>query len=228
MAFIMVFSLVACGADNKQEEAETIAETIAETVDERITVPDIDDTDETTAKNLLSSNGLIPKIEYEFDDDTEQGNVIRTSPLTGTKVEKNSKVTVYISKGSSYIEAKNAGMSWYNISADKDQWNIYNPYIKEETLFVDCEATFSCPLKWIHNQGIGYASITDTFDKAVPINADFEKQSINANEMQHMTFKIPLGDLNVSKPTDMYLRLYGYVDGSDQQQEIRISFFITW
>ena len=76
-----------------------------------------------------------------------------------------------------------------------------------------------------YNDGelIGIGSITDTFDKTIPVSAKYEKQTWKANESQSFTLEIPLKDLNVSKPTDMYLRLY-----TNNDNDIRINFYITW
>ena len=224
LILIFILSLSAC---NRAENNETIAETI----DDRIAIPDIADTDEATAKNILSLNGLIPKIEYEYDDNIESGNVIKTSPSTGSKVDKNTKVTVYISKGSSIIDAKNSGITWYNISSEDDTWALWKPYIKDDTLYLDCDVSFVLPIEWsdANNSGnIGIAAITDTFDKAVPIVAEYDKKTVSANETQHITFKVPISDLDIPKPTNIYLCLFAYIDGNKQQQDIRADFFITW
>lgn len=62
-------------------------------------IPEIANVDEMSAKNLLSSNGLIPAIVYEYSDDVAAGYTIKTEPAIGSSVEKNSVVTIYISKG---------------------------------------------------------------------------------------------------------------------------------
>ncbi len=62
-------------------------------------IPEITNVDEMSAKNLLSSNGLIPAVVYEYSANIAKSCVIRTEPAIGTAVEKNSLVTIYISKG---------------------------------------------------------------------------------------------------------------------------------
>jgi len=194
----------------------------------RITIPDILDTDETTAKNILSSNGLIPSIKYENSEEFEQGNVIRTEPQIGESVEKNSKVTIYISDGPSYISSSDSRIQWWNLSTGDDDWEFYSPYIENNILYINCyNVTFSCDMEWSdrYNNGelIGIASITDSFDKTVPVSAKYEKQSWKANESQSFILEIPLKDLNVSQPTDMYLRLY-----TNNDSDIRVNFYMTW
>ena len=198
---------------------------------ETITIPDIEDIDEMSAKNLISSSGLIPKIEYVYDDYTDEGNVVKTSPQIGSKVDKNSKVTIYVSKGPSYITSTRSTISWYNISYAEDEWEFYNPYIQNGILYINCySVTFGTAMQWqdTYNEGIliGEASINDTFDKTVPITAKYRKQSWKANEEQGFTLEIPLADLNVSRPTDIYIELFAIV--GSQFDTINISFTMTW
>lgn len=65
-----------------------------------IVIPDITNTDEITAKLVLTHNGLIPIIKYKYNDYVEEGKVTMTEPRIHSLVEPNSKVTVYISLGS--------------------------------------------------------------------------------------------------------------------------------
>ena len=209
LTITMLLSLVACGEDN------------------RVSIPDVIDTDEASAKNILSSNSLIPSIKYEYDNDIKQGNVIKTTPAVGTQVDKNSKITVYISNGPSYIQSKGSRMEWYSISDGKDDWSFHAPYIEKDVLYIECNVAFACAMEWkdTYNEGLlgGIASITDSFDKTIPISAEYEKQSWSANESQSFTLNIPLSDLNISKPTDMYLKL-SMNDGN----QIRVNFYMTW
>ncbi|MBE5939415.1 MAG: PASTA domain-containing protein [Lachnospiraceae bacterium] len=197
-------------------------------LDNRIAIPDIVDTDEATAKNILSSNGLIPSVKYENNDNVEQGNVIRTEPEIGTKVDKNSKITIYISDGPSYVVASNASAEWYCLSSEDDVWEFYTPCIENGVLYIECyNVTFGCDMEWndSYNSGelFGIASINESFDKTVPVVAIYEKQSWKANEAQSFILEIPLKDLNVSRPTNMYLRLY-----TNNESDVYINFYISW
>lgn len=69
---------------------------------------------------------------------------------------------------------------------------------------------------------IGIASITDSFDKTIPVSGKYEKKSWKANESQKFTLEIPLKDLNISKPTDMYLKLF------TTNNDVRVNFYMTW
>ena len=196
-----------------------------------LTVPDVYDTDEVTAKNVLSSNGLIPAVKYEYDDVIEEGNVIRTQPQIGDTIQKNSKVEVYISKGARKIESKDSRIYWYNVGSKMDTWEFYSPYIEDGTLKINCyNVVFTKKVEWQdrYNEGrlIGNASINDTFDKTVPVSAKYSKQKFNANEAQSFILEIPLKDLDVSKPTNMYIELFAKVD--NRVQDIRVNFTMTW
>lgn len=226
LAVLMVLAISACGEKNENVSSETVSE-------DKIAVPDIENTDEATAKNILSSNGLIPKIENEYDEIIEAGNVIKTDPPVGSKVDKNSKVTVYISKGKSRIDFKSGNITWYNISTEDDWWEADSPYIENNVLYMPCKnVRFSVPMKWHDKNNTGEihgdACINDTFDKCVPVRAKYEKQSWEANEEQNFTLEIPLSDLSVEKPTDMYLRLFAYKENNDNQIKIRVDFTLTW
>lgn len=219
----LVFSFSAC--NGKQEEKAT------EPTQETIKVPDVLGTDETTAKNIMSSNGLIPQITYEYDDEVEKGYVITTDPAISTSVNKNGKVKIIISKGPSFIEADDARIGWYNVADGDDDWEFSTPYINDEVLYIDCfNVKFSTPIKWQdkYNNGtiIGEAAINDTFDKTVPCSAVYEKQSWKANEKQTFTLEIPLTDLNETRPTEMHILLYA--DVNKKHSKISISFTFTW
>ena len=199
-------------------------------VDNTIAIPDVTEVDEASAKGILSSNGLIPKVEYIYDDDVAKGFVVKTNPEIGTKVEKNTKVTIYVSKGPSYIQAKNSRISWYNISSSRDEWSFYTPYILDGVLYIECKVTFAKAMKWQddHNKGelFGDASINDTFDKTIVVTAKYQKQQWTAYETQSFTLEIPLADLNVDRPTDLNLELNAYM--GSEAIDVKISFAMTW
>lgn len=214
LCLVLIFSFASCGKD-------------------LVTIPNIMGVDEASAKNVLSSNGLIPVVEYVYNDNVDEGCVTETAPVMGEQVEKNTQVKIYVSKGSSYIKSKDSRISWYNISFyEDDDWEFNNPYISEETLYIECyKVTFGEAITWNdrYKEGkiIGEASINDTFDKTVPVTAHYEKQEWKANESQSFTLEIPLSDLNENRPTTMYVRLFAYNSNNDFIN-INISFSITW
>lgn len=196
-----------------------------------VEVPDVYDTDEATAKSVLAANYLIPTVKYENSDEIEAGNVIRTEPPIGDVVDKNTKIYVYVSKGPSKVTSKDSTIHWYNVGSKDDKWEFYSPYIEDDTLKIECfNVVFTQKIEWQddHNDGTlyGNASINDTFDKTVPVRAKYSKRKFDAKEKQSFTLEIPLKDLNISKPTNMYIELYAKVNGKDQN--IRINFTMTW
>lgn len=196
-----------------------------------LTVPNVSGIDEATAKLVLTENNLIPNIVYEYDDTVEKGCVIKTEPQIGEKIEAGSKVTLYISKGASYIGSIDARITWWNVSSGQDLWEFYNPYIFEDTLYIYCyNVVFAAKVKWQdrYNDGklIGIASVNDTYDKSVPVSACYTKQECAANEAQEFVLEIPLGDLDVDKPTSMYIKLFADVNGTSKN--IEVSFTISW
>ncbi len=197
----------------------------------KLTVPDIVGVDEATAKTILASALLIPNVQYEYDDQIEKGCVIRTRPAIGKTVEPNSKITLYISKGPSYILSSDSRISWHNISYGQDTWEFYNPYISEDKLYINCSnVVFAANVKWVDNYNEGYligtASVNDTYEKTVPVYAEYSKQEWKAGEAQAFTLEIPLNDLDIDKPTSMCVELFAEING--RYDNVEITFTIAW
>ena len=195
-----------------------------------ISVPDINNVEEETAKEILTSNTLIPIVEYEFSDEVEKGNVIYTKPEMNTSVQKNSKVVMFVSEGAAFISSKESTIHWYHVSGQEDNWEFMNPYIENGVLKIECTPTFAAPISWKDPQNygkiVGDASIADTYDKKVPVRARYLKKDWDAYETQNFTLEISLADLDVKKPTTLYVDLIAYVNGVEQL--INCSFSISW
>ena len=195
-----------------------------------VCIPDITGTDINTAKNLLSANKLIPVVAEEYSD-VEAGSVIRTNPNVGSTVDENSKVTIVVSKGPRRIDSKNSYGHWQYISYAEDKWEFYTPYIEDGTLYIEATITFAIATTWqdSYEKGIGggVASINDTFDKTVPVSVQYDKQSHNAGEEQSITIEIPTTDLDVQKPTTIYLQLY-LDNGGQSVKTVECDFSMTW
>ncbi len=193
----------------------------------KIEVPDVKKVDEDTAKNVLSSNSLIPTVEYIYHDTIAKGLVVKTYPSIGEMVEKNARITVYVSLGPSYVESKNSRISWTNLTSSRDEWSFYSPYIKNDVLHIECKVAFATAVKWqdTYQNGkiIGEASLTSGFDRSVPASAKYTKQSWKANEEQSFILEIPLQDLNVDKPTNIYVELY-----RETGSNVEFNFTIAW
>ncbi len=199
---------------------------------EKKVVPDIVGVEEEIAKNVLSSLGLVAKIEYIYDDNMDTGNVVKTEPSSGEKIEENGKVSVYVSKGEKTIFSKASRITWKDISYKDDLWEFYSPYIDEEVLYIDCcNVTFGSAIKWkdkyLSGKIFGEACVNDTFDKTVPVSAVYEKQSWQGGESQKFILEIPLRDLEIKKPTNMYLKLFA-VMADGRNVNVEVSFSMTW
>lgn len=234
LVITVLFSFTGC-LQKSEPAVVTTAPPPSTTVDNSIAIPDVSGTDEAVAKNILSYNGIIPAIVYEYSDTVEKGYVTKTEPAIGTRVQPNSKITVYISQGPAYIDSGDSVIRYRNLTDKNDSWNFASPYIYMDTLYINCRVTFQTSMSWKdeQNKGIifGFASVTDTFNKKVPVSAKYEKKTWLANEEQTFTLEIPLGDLDTDKPTDLYIKLIAY-DGliplDNKEIEIDVSFIITW
>ncbi len=196
---------------------------------EGITIPDLVGTEENVAKNVLSANGLIPTIKYINDDDIEKGFVVKTYPAANEILPLNNKIFVYVSSGPSFIQSLDARIEWWHISDyGEDDWQFENPYISEGILYIPCyDVIFSKSITWQdrYDEGEigGIASVTDTFDKIIPVSAKYEKRSWKAGESQDFILEIPINDMETDKPTDIYLELY-----TDDFESVRVNFYMTW
>lgn len=198
----------------------------------KVKVPDLSGTDVSSAKSIITGLGLVPTVEEEYSDEIEAELVISTDPVSGMEVEPNSKVKIVVSKGPSRIDSADSTITWTYVSSyGKDEWNYYAPYIEDGKLHINChDVKFSSSVKWrdpqSEGEGFGQASITDTFDKSVPLRIIWKKQSVSYGEKQDLEIVIPVTDLDVQKPTTLYLRLFAEING--EQQDVKLTFTITW
>jgi hypothetical protein len=196
-----------------------------------VAVPDVSGTDSATANSVLSSLGLIPVEKLSASDNVELGKVIETSPPVGTVVDPGSRVEVLVSSGPRILESKSSTIEWFNVSYSEDEWEFYNPTIEDGVLNIEISSViFRAKVEWRDDnnigEGFGNASITDTFDKSVPLRIIYDTQSSNSGEAQSLVFKIPVTDLEVQRPTTVYLELYATVNGVDET--INVSFNMSW
>lgn len=80
------------------KKGETVTLTIS-TGSESIPVPNVVGKTKMEADSAIVANNLSASHEEEYSSSVAAGRVIRTVPAAGTKVDKNSNVIVYISKG---------------------------------------------------------------------------------------------------------------------------------
>lgn len=202
-----------------------------------IKIPDIEKLDVATAKTLLVGKGLIPKVEYEYNNDYDYDLVIRTEPAIGSEVEEDTPVTLYVCKGPKYYALPDAVGYISNVnnidafsSGDDGKpctKGFYVPYVKEGYLyipmFLKCTSKYSIEFY----DDFGTASINDSFDKTVPIKVIYDNKSVNNNgEITEFEVKIPLSDLGVQKPTNIYIEFDFYVNS--KRETFEACFDLTW
>jgi len=197
-----------------------------------VKIPDLSGTDVDSAKTLVTNLGLVATISEEYSDTAETGLVVKTKPPAGNSVEQNTKLEIIVSKGPRIVVASDAQISWTNVSYyGDDDWNFAAPYIEDGELKIKCsDVKLAASVKWRDTQkngyGYGLASITDTFDKSIPLTINWSKQYVAAGNKQDLEIVIPVTDLDVQKPTSLYLKLYGAISGQDDT--VLVTFNITW
>lgn len=190
----------------------------------KVDVPYVYDVKEETAVAILTQNNLVPIVQYEYNEDVENGYVIYTSP-NGT-VDKNSTVYVYVSKGPSYVKAIDSVINWNYINPlNEDSWIFNAPYISEGYLYIKCTVTFGTSFEW-KSGGFGTASINDTFDKTVPLDIITDDEKVTAGKETTFTLKVSTSDLDVQKPTSLYTSLLMLINGNTNY--ISANFSISW
>lgn len=191
----------------------------------KVEIPNLYNVSEESALSILQINGLIPKIVYEYNDYYEEGIVFKTDPSSGSRIDKNNTVTIYVSKGPSILTSLDSTIEWYHIDSDNpDEWNFNSPYIVEGYLYIDCESIFGTSFTW---KGFGTASINDTFSKKIPVNIITDDKKIVSGKDTSFTLKVSVADLDVKKPTTLYMKLFA-LDKNERQIDININFSISW
>lgn len=211
-----------------------------------LVVPNIASVDESTAKTLLAGKGLIPSVEYVYDDLIAEGNVVRTFPGIGSVVSEDDLVTIYVSKGPRFyylehsvgymMDVKNIDPFSFGSDTEACTKGFYLPYVEEGYLYIEmflcCTSRYEIEFyRRIDSESttetFGTASINDTFDKTVPITVLFDDYKVN-NKGEETTFqvKIPLSDLGVQKPTNLYVKFDFSVN--KVRQTFQAGFDLSW
>ncbi|MBR2952886.1 MAG: zinc ribbon domain-containing protein [Clostridia bacterium] len=123
------------------------------------------------------------------------------------------------------IYASDSVIRWYSVDSVKDEYNLYTPYIENGYLYIDIETQINAS-NTVQYRGFGSASVTDTYDKVVPIKYEYEKSTVTKGEYQDITIRVPLQDLDVQKPTTLYCKLAVYYAGN--HKDINLEFNISW
>lgn len=196
-----------------------------------VTVPDVIGADLNTAKSVVSSLGIVPTITEVSSEIADEGLVVKTEPKPGTDVEVGSQLKLFISTGPSKITAKDATIEWTNVGARQDRWDFFAPTIEDGNLrILISQLQLMADVEWLDpkesGESFGIASINDVFDKSVPIRVLYGNQSYESAAKQRLELVIPVSDLEVRQPTNIYVKLYAKVNGVDQ--EIILTFTMTW
>lgn len=202
-----------------------------------IKIPDIEKLDVSTAKTLLAGKGLIPKVEYEFHNNYDYDLVIRTMPTIGSEVEEDTPVTIYVCKGPKYYELPDAvgymqdvnnidAFSWGDDGKPRTK-GFYSPYVKEGYLYIPMYLKCTSKYSIEFYDDFGTASINDSFDKTVPIKVIYDNKKVNnKGGLTEFEVKIPLSDLGVQKPTNIYIEFDFYVNS--KREDFEAGFDLTW
>jgi cold shock CspA family protein len=193
-------------------------------------VPDVSGSDVETAKTVLATLGFVPTVSEEVSESVEAGIVIESDPAAGETLSPGSKVELTVSKGPKRITVTNGTASWSGVGVDEN-WAFDFPYIEDGTLHLTfSNVKFDAKVKWWdpnkNGNGFGQASITDTFNKKVPLDIKWQRQSSAKGQAQLIEIKVPINDLDVQKPTTMYLRLFAEINGV--YQEIGVDLTFSW
>ena len=230
MVLVCCISLCACAATPTMAPA---TEPPAKTVK----IPDVKKLDVATAKTLLAGKGLIPKVEYEYHNDYDYDLVIRTTPAIGSSVEEDTPVTLYVCKGPSYYALPDAvgymknvnnidAFSWGD-NGEKQTKIFYTPYVKEGYLYIPMELLCTSKYTIEFYGDFGTASINDSFDKTVPIKVIYDSKAVdNKGGTTSFEVKIPLSDLGVQKPTNIYVEFDFFVN--NKRETFEAGFDLTW
>lgn len=201
-----------------------------------VTIPDVSGVDVESVKALLFKNDILPKIEYQYDDNIIEGIVIKTDPTANTKIELNQSIIVYVSKGPQSIISKDSRASLYNIygvhNFNQGEWNFSNPTIYDDTLEIGFTINFETDkdFQWYDQynsgNGIGTALINNENFREIPIEIFYNWKDIIERTPESFAILIPLSDLENKKPTDITTYLDVVVNG--KRYSIQIDFTISW
>lgn len=204
-----------------------------------IKIPDIEKLDVETAKTLFAGKGLIPKVEYEYNNDYDYDLVIRTSPDIGAEVEEDTPVTLYVCKGPAYYELSDAvgyiddvygieGFVWEREALDGIGTKaFYLPWVENGEMYINIQLNCFSDYSIEFYGDFGTASIKDTFDKTVPIKIIYDNRVVNnKGETTDFTLKIPLSDLGEQQPTNIYVEFDFLVNG--RREVFTAGFDLTW
>lgn len=197
-----------------------------------VTLGDYEGSSAAVAEISLANMGLIPKLREEYSDSIPEGQVIRTEPSAGSEMNEGDSVAVYVSSGPRIVYPAQSQIGWRNVGGADIDWSFSSDslFVRENVLVGHFELVMDRDMFW-HDPnesgtGFGEASITDTFDKVVPLRIVFDQGPTPANELQTISLQIPLSDLDVNRPTTIYVRLFAWIRSS--YHEIPLTLTMSW
>lgn len=195
-----------------------------------IKIPELSNTDEDSAKNIISSMGLVPKVSYEYNDNVEFGNVVSVN--SDDKLHTGDKVSIVISKGPKFIDSKNANVEW-STKTVKDIKEFYGASIEDGILYIVLkDVQFVNAVAWKDSydqgekfvEGFGEATVNNT---RIPIKIKSDKPKWKRKDTVKVDIEIPLSELGIQKPTEVEVELCA-LDSENKQINIELSFNILW
>lgn len=90
-------------AGKKVDKDSTVTLTIS-TGSDKIKVPDVTGQTEDAATKTLKGAGLTVNVQYQYSSSAAKGVVISTDPTAGSKLAKNSQVTLLVSQGTKAVQ----------------------------------------------------------------------------------------------------------------------------
>lgn len=183
-----------------------------------IKVPDLVGLEESHATDALKKNGFLVQIQKQYDDNIVRGSVIKTDPLSGVSVEKETKVVLYISNGPRIIQSKGSYLTWYTVyGSSGDNWNFENPRVEEDNLIVRMKPEINSRFKIVWDN-YGYAKLKDGSNKSFPVKF--------TQFAEYYILEIPLGELEDKRITSIDFTLAYRIDG--EQRFTDFSLVINW
>lgn len=230
ISFIFGFALLGCDFFS----VTTITSTTPTTTS-LISVPDISGVNESAAETVIINTSLIPVIEYQYSKSVDEGLVIRTDPEAFEEVNKDMRITLYVSKGKwpPIIYSVSSHIQWDNVlGSSGDDYSFYSPEISYGMIEIEITVIYnsSYSMEWIddNNDGYGYgaASLSSNLSDSVYLWIEYENKAIFSGVEQTITISLDADELGVNKPTKLYTVWYVKLD--NESYNIQVSFDITW
>lgn len=201
----------------------------------KIKVPNLKNTEQDIAEENLLYNGLIPLYEYKYSDDVLEGYVIETEPKQNEMVEKNERITVYVSKGPKIISLDTWAMNWGNSSSWSDYYEIAHARIEEGKLYITL-ANCGIDHEPTSVEGIA-ASLDSEFINIAPIeikNMTYQYDQLDSNYYKRRNYSydivVSLEKFKVSRVNELYVKVKYINDdfGIETTSTVTLKFMFSW